>query len=139
MISNADIQAGWISRLKANTAITARISATEIREDGWQGTDFRYPNIRVQLHTLVPQVANSECKIFSSSVSILVFGEQKSSKTVDEIAGIVAHELWGHTFSSNGVRYASVSLTGIDPATIQEGDGNTWKASVNLTALVQSV
>ena len=138
MISNSDIQGAWIARLKANSAITARVPAVEIREDLWKGTDFVYPNIRVKLGNLTPTAKNNDCRIFQSEVSILVFVEQKSSRTADEIAGIIATEMWGKSFTLNGVRFTGVTLDSLAPAEVPERDENSWMASVNLTALVSA-
>ena len=138
MISNADIQSAWISRLKANVAITARVPAVEVREESWKGTEFSYPNIRVKLGNLTPTAKNNDCRIFQSEVSILVFVEQKSSKTADEISGIIAAEMWGKSFTLNGVRFTGVTLDSLAPAMVPERDENSWMSSVNLTALVSS-
>jgi hypothetical protein len=138
MISNSQIQAAWISKLKANTNITALVSATEIREDLWKGTDFSYPNIRVKLGNLTPQNPSANCQIFKSEVSILVFTEQKSSKQADDIAGVVATEFWGKSFTINGVRFSGIVLDALVPAIVPERDVNSWMSSVDFTALVQN-
>ena len=137
MISNSDIQAAWIAKLKANTAVTALVPAVEIREDLWKGSEFTYPNIRVKLGNLVPSVQSNNCQVFSSEASILVFTEQKSSKQADQIAGVIATEFWGKPFSSSGVRFAGVMLDALVPAEVPERDENSWMASVNFTATVQ--
>jgi hypothetical protein len=140
MLSNSQIQAAWIAKLKANANVTALVPAVEIREDLYKGTIFSYPNIRVKLGNLTPQVPSSNCQVFQSEVSILVFTEQKSSKQTDDIAGV----FWGKTFSSNGVRFAAVTLTALVPATVPEFGGvflhdeNSWMAQVQFTATVQS-
>lgn len=138
MISNADIQASWITKLKATPAITARVSSSEIREDSWKGTDFTYPNIRVKLGSLTPTVPFNNCQIFRSEVSIQVYVEQKSSRTADEIAGIIATALWGHPFTQGAVKFTAVNLTSLMPADVPEMDTNSWMAEVNLSCLVQS-
>lgn len=138
MISNADIQGAWISKLKANAAITALVPALEIREESWKGTIFTYPCIRVKLGNLTPQNKNKNCQVFNSTVSILVFVEEKSSKQADQIAGVVAEQFWGETFTSNSVRFAGITLDSIAPAEIPEGDSNSWMSSVNLSATVQN-
>lgn len=138
MISNSMIQAGWIAELKANTAVTALVATAEIREDSYKGTDFVYPNIRVKLGDLVPQNRNPNCKIFTSTVSILIFTEQKSSKLADDISGVVCDEFWGKPFTSNGVRFIAINLDSLSPAVVPETDTNSWQSSVNFSALVQS-
>jgi len=138
MISNADIQSAWITKLKANTSITNLVSAVEIREDSYKGTDFVYPNIRVKLGNLTPQNPNKNCQVFNSKVSILVFTEEKSSKQADQIAGVIATQFWGLTFSSNGVRFAGVTLESVSPAEVPESDVNSWLASTNFSCTVQT-
>jgi hypothetical protein len=138
MISNANIQSAWIAKLKANAAVTALVAAAEIREDLWKGTDFVYPNIRVKLGNLTPTALNNNCQIFKSEVSILVFTEQKSSKQADDIAGVIATEVWGKSFALNGVKFTAVTLDSLAPAEVPERDIDSWMASVNLTALVAS-
>jgi hypothetical protein len=138
MIRNDQIQAAWIAKLKANSNIAARVTANEIREEKWKGTGFSYPNIRVKLGSLTPTIPNNTCQIFRSEVSIRVYEEQKSSKTADEIAGIVATEFWLHPFTSNGIKFTAINLVSVMPADVPEWDMDSWMAEVNLTCLVQS-
>ena len=138
MISNSQIQAAWISKLKANTAITALVPAVEVSEDLSKSPEFTFPNIRVKLGDLVPQNRNPNCKIFTSTVSILIFTEQKSSKQADDISGVVCDEFWGKPFTSNGVRFIAINLDSLSPAEVPERDTNSWQSSVNFSALVQN-
>lgn len=138
MINNSDIQASWIAKLKANSAVTALVPAIEIREDKWKGTDFSYPNIRVKLGSLTPTTSNSNCQSFKSEVSILVFTEQKSSKQADEIAGVIATQFWSHPFNQGVVRFTSVNLDAIIPADVPERDLNSWLSEVHFSCLVQN-
>jgi hypothetical protein len=138
MISNSDIQGAWITKLKSIANITTRVPAVEIREDNYKGTDFNYPMIRVKLGNLTPTAKNNNCLVFNSEVSILVFTEQKSSKQTDDIAGVICTEIWGKSFTLNGVRFTAVTLDSLAPAETPERDENAWMSSVNLTALVSS-
>lgn len=138
MISNSDIQAAWVSKLKADTTITAEVPVAEIRGANWKGTDFSYPNIRVKMGLLTPQTDSSNCQIFHSLVSILVFSAEKSSKEADDIAGIIATQFWGKAYSSEGVKFVKVSLESLSPAEVPEGNEDVWVASVNFNALVHS-
>lgn len=137
MISNSQIQAGWIAKAKASTNITALVSSAEIREDLWKGTDFVYPNIRVKMGLLTPQFAN-RCNVFFSDVTFQVYTEQKSSKTTDDIAGVIATEFWSKTFSSLGIRFDAINLVSVSPATVPESDPNAWLSEVNFRCLVQA-
>lgn len=138
MINNADIQTAWISKLKATATLTARVPATEIRENQWMGQTFSYPAVRVKLGPLAPVVQNINCNNWRSEVAILVFTEQKSSRTADEIAGIIATAFWKHPFSSGGVSLYSIDLASLVPAYVPEYDTNCWVSEVNFTCLVQS-
>jgi len=138
MINNAMIQTAWVSKLKANTNVTARVPAQEIREEKWKGTGFNYPNIRVKLGILTPTLPNNTCNIFKSEVTIRIYEEQKSSKTADEIAGIVATEFWQHPFTAGGVKFTAINLVSVMPADVPEWDTDSWVAEVNFSCLVQS-
>lgn len=137
MISNSDIKAAWVAKLKANAAIIALVSAQEIREFEWKGTDFVYPNIRVRLLNLTPTNTNANCQSFDSRVSILIFTELKSSKQADDIAAVVAEQFWGHTFSNSGVRFSGIILQSVSPAITPEEDTNSWRSAVEFSTVVQ--
>lgn len=136
MINNAQIQSGWITKIKASANITDRVPAVEVREDLWKGEKFTYPNIRVRLGDLTPINRNADCNTFRSPVSILVFTEQKSSKTTDEIAGVIATEFVGSSFTVNGIKYYGITLESLVPAHVPESDPNSWLSIANLNVLV---
>lgn len=138
MISNVTIQSAWIAKLKANTSLTALVSAAEVREDQWKGTDFIYPNVRVKLTSLSPTVPFNNCLIFKSDVTILCYSEQKSSKLADQIAGVVTESYWGHPFSSSGVKFTAINWTSTTPAYTPENDTNAWVSEVHFSCLVQA-
>lgn len=138
MISNADIQASWIAKLKATSTVTSRVSQTEIREERWKGTGFSYPNIRVKLGPLTPTKQDSTCQIFRSEVSLRVYVEEKSSKTADEIAGIISTAFWTHPFTQGAVKFTAINLISLVPADVPEWDENSWMSEVNFSCLVQS-
>jgi phosphorylcholine metabolism protein LicD len=136
MINNAEIQAAWISKVKSSANITSLVSSGEIREDFWKGTDFVYPSIRLKLNALTPTANNPACNTFKQMVSIQVYIEQKSSRTGDEIAGVIATEFIGKTFTVNGIKVYSITLESLVPADVPENDPNSWLAVVNLNTLV---
>lgn len=138
MINNSDIQEAWISKLKADRLSTDSVTTDEIREDSWKGTDFIYPNIRVKMGLLTPQVNAKPCQIFHSLVSIQVFSAEKSSKQANDMAGIIATRYWGRNFSSEGVRFVNVALDSLAPAEVPENNEEVWVSSVNFNALVQA-
>lgn len=136
MINNAQIQAAWITETKSKANITALVPAAEVREDLWKGTDFTYPNIRVRLGDLTPTAQNANCNTYRQTASLLVFIEQKSSKQADEIAGAIATEYIGKSFTENGVRVYGITLASLVPAHIPEDDVNSWLAIANLNTMV---
>lgn len=138
MINNSDVQQAWIARLKANANIIAVVDSKEIREYHWKGTNFTYPNIRVRMGLLTPQVEASTCQVFHSLVSILVSSEQKSSKQADDIAGVIATEFWGRNFTSEDIRFIKVSLESLAPAEVPEENDDVWVSTVNFNALTQA-
>lgn len=138
MINNHDIQTAWITKLQSESAVTLRIDPDEIREDNWKGQKFTYPNIRVKMGLLTPQTDASNCQIFHSLVSILVFSAEKSSKEADSIAGIIATAFWGKAYSSEGVKFVKVSLESLAPADVPENNEDVWVATVNFNALVHN-
>lgn len=139
MISNADIKAAWISKMKSNLYITSVVSSGEIREVEWKGTEFAYPNIRVKLQPLVPTTQSLDCRVFNSDVTIYVFSEEKSSKQADDIASVIAEQIWTHGFTVGNVKIFSVHLSGLDPAEVPEGDTNSWRSAVRFRSMVQPV
>lgn len=133
MISNAQIQQGLVSYLKASASITAEIPVDEIRENEWQGTDFTYPNIRVRLLTNIPQYNhNQECR-HSLTLSIMVFTEDYSSQKCDTFSGIIGSVLHGRSFSANNLQY-HLRATNIVPAV--RSDERTWRSEVLLSGTV---
>lgn len=136
MINNAQIQAAWITETKSKANITALVPAIEVREDLWKGSDFTYPNIRVRLGDLTPTAQNANCNTYRQTASLLVFIEQKSSKQADEIAGTIATEYIGKSFTENGIRVYGITLASLVPAHIPEDDPNSWLAIVNLNTMV---
>jgi len=93
MLRNDEIQAAWVSYLKSNANILAQLDDTdEIREDGWKGAEFTYPNIRVRIIDNTPE-AGRDCNLHSVTISTMAFSEQQSSQQADRIAGIIMDEL----------------------------------------------
>ena len=125
MLRNDQIQAPWIAYLKSNAAILAELDDNdEIREDGWKGTDFSYPNIRVRLIDNIPQ-AGRDCNLHDVIISTMVFSEEASSQQADRIAGIIMVELHDLQFTSNGIAFG-VRTTSLAPAIWS--DEQTWRS-----------
>lgn len=138
MINNSQIQTAWISKLKLDRLSTDGVTEEEIREYRWKGTNFVYPNIRVKMGILTPQIPSQTCQVFTSQVSILVSSEQKSSKQADDIAGVFAARYWGRGFTSEGVRFIKVSLESLAGAEVPEENDDIWVSTINFNVNIQA-
>jgi len=137
---NDEIQTAIVTKLKATAAIVAELvnagsSATEIREDNWQGTEFEYPNIRVRMISNIPRGDTAECSGTQFSLSIMIFSESYSSLEADRIAGIISTSLHIKSFTANSLAVV-LRTTNLIPATrVVTGAGvsrsidiRTWRA-----------
>lgn len=135
MLRNDEIQAAWVAYLKANANILAELDDTdEIREDGWKGTDFTYPNIRVRIIDNTPE-AGRDCNLHSVTISTMVFSEQPSSQQSDRIAGIIMNELHDKQFVSNSISFG-VRGTSLAPAVWS--DEQTWRSEAIMSIRASS-
>ena len=134
MISNNLIQAALVAKLKANALLVAALSsANEIREQQWQGRDFAYPNIRVDLGVQRPYIP--DCPLVSIPFSVLCYSEKASSEESNNLAYLVNTALDNRPFTHGGVKF--VSITFVDADSSVREDARTWKTSVNFSSLVQ--
>lgn len=136
MFRNDIIQAALVAYLKANADIIAELtaggtSADEVREDDWQGVEFKYPDIRVNIISNVSLGDN--CNASRVVVSFMVFTESSSSQQSDRIAGIINDELNNKSFTSNNIAF-SPTITNLVPATRR--DARTWMSEARFTMLV---
>lgn len=104
MISPELVADAIIAKLKADTALvawlTARSSPDEIRENQWQGRDFTYPAVRVDLGDQI-EVGNGPC---FSEMPFTVFGfaEGDSSRDANILAGLISVALVRTRISGTG-------------------------------------
>lgn len=136
MISNNDIQAAIITRLKANTALVALLTTqAEIREAQWQGNEFVYPCVRVRVGPQTPP-GNIQCAISRCRIVIQCFSENASSIEASDISYAVLDALHGHTFTSEDVKFTMVKITSLGEPIRR--DERTWVVSLTFDSLVQS-
>jgi hypothetical protein len=105
VISPELVQAGIIAKLKADTSLvawlTARSAGSEIRENQWQGRQFVYPAIRVDL---LPQTETGNPPCYSQTLfNVFAFTEGDSSKDCGILAGLVNAALIRKKFSLGSV------------------------------------
>lgn len=132
MLSNDLIQAALITKLKANTALVAFLTAasagSEIREAQWQGREFTYPAVRVQVGTQMAG-GNGPCYTTTGETpfTIYCYSEQDSSRQADQLAGLVDDALLGLHLSGTGFRTGPVLSDGLIKA-VRTGE-RVWQAT----------
>lgn len=132
MLRNDEIQAALIAKLKGNVTIVALLSSSgDIKEDQWQGTNFIYPAVRLQLNSNEP-LGGFDCRHLRIGLSILVFSETDNSLQADQIAGIINNELHEKPFSSNGIAI-SLRMTNLVPAVRSER--LIWRSQILMTGI----
>lgn len=136
MIPNDITKAAVVAKLKADATLIARLpdGLLGVKESGWRGNVFQYPNVRVEMETQIDATPDSNCTPVNQSWSIYVFSESHSSQEADEIAGIIAQNLKGVSFSGTGVRFSRVEVLENIPA-IPE-DERTWRAQVRCRSTI---
>lgn len=130
-IRSNTIQAAFITYLKAHATLTSALAnANEIRENTWKGTDFKYPNVRVDLVSNRPQAPNCPQNI---EITFQVFSESPSSLEADNIAGIIVDILHYIQFTQSSLNIA-LSATNVRPA--YEVGETVWRSDVMMSGLV---
>lgn len=124
-LNNVQIQSALIAYLKATTTLTDVVTAAEIRENQWQGTEYIYPNVRVKLNDNRPAEVN--CDVSNCMFSILIFSQLDSSIQAEQIAGIIDVALHAHSFSSNNIRFSLWRMNIIPAIRI---DTRTWRSEI---------
>lgn len=114
MIRNDLIQAGIVSQLLADTALTSFLTTAgatgEIREAQFQGREFLYPNVRVELGT---QTEDGDPPCFSGlPFTIYCHSENDSSQEANELAGLVNDALIRKVFTGTGFRSGIIQADG---------------------------
>ena len=133
MLRNDQIQAALIAKLKANTTIVAELaSSADIKEDQYQGTEFNYPGVRVQLNSNEPLTQDANCQHTRIGLSLLIFTEDDSSLEADRIAGIIHNELHAQQYTINGIAI-SLHTTNLIPAI--RSDVRTWRSQILMSGI----
>lgn len=129
-VSNEEIRAALIARIKATPAVTAHLpSADEVREVEYQGTTFSYPNVRVRL---IDNRRFANC-YHEVTLGVQVHSEKDSSKEAETISGIIGETLNDVAFSSNNLTFI-LRITNLVPA--MRVDERTWRSEALFTGVV---
>lgn len=133
MIASNLIQAAIIAALQADANLvawlTAKTAGDEIRERQWQGADFVYPAVRVEVGTQLPDGPTSSCYETNGDVTFTVqsFSEDDSSQNADTLAGLVSGALFGKRLNGGGFATLKIRSDGLSHAT-RTGE-RTWRAN----------
>lgn len=135
------VQSAIIQYLKNITPLPDRMKVEEIREDNWNGTEFGYPNYRVNLQPLGPY-GNGNCRLTMVQVafSVYAYDEDTSSRKAAELTGWVANALFGHQLIGEGfvpVTRIDIPDGGVIPPA-PEGE-RLWRGEVMFTTVLQQV
>lgn len=96
MISHASFQEQVIDELQAFVALTAIVPIAEIRESQYQGTEFTYPNVRVDTRTQIPEGAgNCRTKISIENFAVIAHSESDSSLQCEQICFQIGEAMFG--------------------------------------------
>lgn len=114
MISNNIIQAALIAKLKADSAIVASLdNSSQIKEAQWQGTDFSYPAVRLNIGTQSNDRRSPFCNFGYVPFTIRVFSEMKSSMEADTIMGLINTQLHGSYAIGTGMILNNIECLGL--------------------------
>jgi len=134
VIDNAVIQADLVTDLKADGTLTALLaSEDEVREDQYQGTVFGYPAVRVAIDGQTPIDDREQCDHARLNFTIVCLTETGSSKTCDELAGVVKDRLHKRFFVGTGWR-SWFRCTGLRSA--DRLPQKLWRAIVMVSGVV---
>lgn len=136
MVTNDIIQAGIIAELKSLTAVTGSVGA-EIREVFWQGTEFGYPLIRVDLRPTSP--AMGDCLYSDINFTIHVASESASSLECSTIQATIVNSMpvsFRYTDGPNSYLFAGIRVQrgGLGPPV--RVDQRTWISETNYQGIV---
>ena len=128
--------------MKNQPELVSRVQL-EIREDDWQGTEFKYPAYRVALPDLGPYdgAMDSECRpfIFTAPFSVYCFAEGASSRDAAALAGTVVRVLVNRRLDTDRivpVTRITLPLNGI-LMPVPERD-RLWRAEVRLSMVIKT-
>lgn len=140
MLSDEKIQADIIAKLKTITSVTSLLPEGQsgIKELQWQGDEFRYPGVRLDLEDNTYEFDEQErCQLQVTEFSVYIFSEEKSSKQCSTIKGLLATALVGLGFTGTNAKYVRFRLVDNIPAIRQ--DERTWRSQLRFRSFVGNI
>jgi hypothetical protein len=132
-----DIQEAIITKLKAYAPLLTALGTAsgEIREDQWQGIDFVYPAVRVEIGSISSVETQDNCNYWGNTFRVLVYSEQPSSLQANTIMSLVVDALHKKPITQNNVIFTNLHCSIINPAIRR--DEKTWQANAQFTTHLQ--
>ena len=136
MIPNDTTKAAVVARLQVNSTLIARFpdGSQGVREYGWRGNQFQYPNARVEMESQIEVNPGGNCSSVEQPWSVYIFSESHSSQEADDIAGVVSQYFQGSSFDGTGVKFSRVEVLESIPAI--PDDERTWRAQVRCRSVI---
>lgn len=137
MINIVDTQSALIQWMKANAILPPLVPSTfgvEIRELEWRGDKFKFPNIRVRVSKITPDMSNCNKGTFESL--IVVASEEYSSLECNTIAGKILQEMHGKSMNVTIPPATVVKFLGIMGEQLAADfnvEANLWVSIINLS------
>lgn len=135
MISNDLVKAALIAKVDTTSAIQAYFPSGTVSEYNFQGTDWIYPCVRLQLDPQIDSVSGNKCPS-TIEFSWYIFSEKQTSKEADQIAGVFVSVFRDLSFTRNSIKFSGVQILENIPAIKQ--DVRTWRAQVRCRALINN-
>lgn len=140
MKSDELLQADIIAKLKTITSVTSLLTngASDIKELQWQGDQFGYPSVRLDIEKNEYTYDEQErCQISQLTFSLYIFSEERSSKQCSQIKGLLETALTGIGFTGTNARYLRLKLADNVPA-IRSGEME-WRSQLQYQTNYQNI
>lgn len=127
MISTQTVQEALVTELKNDAPLVTAVGA-EIREAQWQGVDFAYPAIRVDMIRMVPwHPGTCANRLNCSKFSVLTFSEESSSFEANQLAGLVVDVLHLIYVEGTGWKSGRIRLSPGGQSAAVRVSGRVWR------------
>ena len=138
-----EVKSAVITKIKSSDIplklvdVKGNLHPEEVREFEWRGSKFYYPNIRVRVQSLKPRTTDVNCSESRAVIHIVVFGENYSSKLIDEIASDILDLFHGYSGRVEDIRLSSIECEHIGADF--RGEVGVWAAEIkcNINSVVK--
>lgn len=137
-LDSARLQQWYVDTLQADTTLISLLprGAQDVKELHYQGTDIKYPGVRVNVeeYTLAVEAA---CPHYSVRVQIVIFSENNSSLQVQNILHAATNALLDKTFDLVSMQGLPIVPSDFVPKMpVGANKENLWAARAYVTQYV---